>query len=106
MFAASADKTAQLTDWVCLGTLYAGGEVDLHVTLAVPAELDNAYQSQIGYLDWEFRVEEFPVEDTDPQPPHTGDNAPVGIWILGLVLSATMIGILLYLRKKQKEEKQ
>ena len=57
MFYAAANKKAQLSDWVCLGTLYSGGEVNLDVLLDVPVELDNEYQNKIGYLDWEFMIE-------------------------------------------------
>ena len=48
MFDAAASETAQLTDWVYLGILYSGGEVNLDVSLTVPVELDNQFQNQIG----------------------------------------------------------
>ena len=56
MFDAAANETAQLTDWVYLGTLYSGGEVNLDVILDVPVELDNEFQNKICYLDWEFMI--------------------------------------------------
>lgn len=105
MFDAAASETAQLTDWVCLGTLYSGGKVDLDVLLDVPVELDNAYQKQVGYLDWEFKVEEYPAEDTDPEPPKTGDDSPIE-WILAVAVgSAATVIVLLIWRKKDKEKK-
>ena len=103
MFDAAASETAQLTDWVYLGLLYSGGEVNLDVTLDVPVELDNAFQNKIGFLDWEFRIEEFPTEPDDPQPPQTGDTTPVGLWIGGLVVSAAIIIILLLAKKKEEK---
>lgn len=101
MFDAAASETAQLTDWVYLGMLYSGGEVNLDVTLNVPVELDNAFQNKIGYLDWEFRIEEFPSESGDPQPPQTGDTTPVGLWSGGLAVSAAIIIVLLLAKKKE-----
>ena len=103
MFDAAANETAQLTDWVCLGTLYSGGEVNLDVTLNVPVELPNEFQNKIGYLDWEFMIEEFPVEPDDPQAPQTGDNSNIGLWIAIMLCSLFMIIILLFWRKKDKE---
>ena len=106
MFDAAASVTAQLTDWVCLGTLYSGGEVNLNVILDVPVELDNKYQQQIGYLDWEFKIEEYEVEPTDPEPPKTGDAFPLGLW-LGLMLSSLFaLLILLLVQKRKKKEEQ
>ena len=102
MFDAAANETAQLTDWVCLGTLYSGGEVDLDVTLTVPVELDNEFQNKIGYLDWEFKVEEFPVEPDDPKPPQTGDDSNMKVWIVAVCSSMFMVMILLVWRKKEK----
>ncbi len=99
MFDAAADETAQLTDWVCLGTLYSGGEVTLEVTLEVPAELDNAFQNQVGYLDWEFKVEEFPVEESDPDAPQTGDTSAVGSYMAWMA-GALLVLFLLHRRKK------
>lgn len=106
MFDAAADEKAQLTDWVCLGTLYSGGEVNLDVTLDVPVELDNEFQNKIGYLDWEFMIEEFPVEADDPQAPQTGDNSNIGLWIAIMLCSLFMIIILLFWRKKDKENEK
>ena len=106
MFDAAANETAQLTDWVCLGTLYSGGEVNLDVTLNVPVELPNEFQNKIGYLDWEFMIEEFPVEPDDPQAPQTGDNSNIGLWIEIMLCSLFMIIILLFWRKKDKENEK
>lgn len=104
MFDAAADETAQLTDWVCLGTLYSGGEVNLDVTLSVPGELDNMFQNKIGYLDWEFMIEEFPIEPDDPKPPQTGDNSNLGLWFTLMLCSGAMLLILLVWRKKDEKE--
>ena len=106
MFDAAANETAQLTDWVCLGTLYSGGEVNLDVTLNVPTSLDNEFQSKIGYLDWEFMIEEFPVEEGDPKPPQTGDNSNMGLWFTIMICSLIMMIILLVWRKKDKEDEE
>ena len=105
MFDAAADKTAQLTDWVCLGTLFSGGEVNLDVTLTVPVELDNRFQDRIGYLDWEFKVEEFPIEPDDPIPP-TSDNTGMGTWIAIMVGSVAVIVVLLILRRRKKDDNE
>ena len=104
LFAAAASETAQLSDWVCLGTLYSGGTVDLNVTLAVPVELDNMFSKQVGYLDWEFKVEEFPIEDTDPKPPQTGDDFDILLWGTVMAVSAAAILILLLIGRKKKQE--
>ncbi len=106
MFDAAASETAGLTDWVCLGTLYSGGEVNLDVALNVPVELDNMFQSYIGYLDWEFMIEEFPIEPGDPKPPQTGDDFNFGMWIAIMICSISLIIILLIWRKKDKEQEK
>ena len=106
MFDAAANESAQLTEWYCLGMLYSGGTVNLDVILDVPVELGNEYSSQIGYLDWEFKVEEFEVEPDDPDPPQTGENSKTLIYS-GIAIGCTLIlaGMLVVLYKKRKEEK-
>ena len=97
MFDAAANERAQLTDWVCLGTLYSGGEVNLDVILDVPVEMDNSYAKKVGYLDWEFMIEEFPIEDSDPQ---TGDNANTILWMI-MTIAALLIIIWFVRRRKE-----
>ena len=104
MFDAPADQTAQLTDWVCLGTLYSGGECELIVTLDVPVTLDNQFKNLVGYLDWEFAVEELPVEPDDPEPPKTSDESQILLWAGLMVGSLIMLLILLFGRKKKEKE--
>lgn len=104
MFDAAADEPAQLSGWVYLGTLYSGGVVNLNVILDVPVTLGNEFQNQIGYLDWEFKIEEFPKEPTDPEPPKTGDTSkPVLFGTLTGVFGVLLI-VLFVLKKRPKEE--
>ena len=102
MFDAPADQSAQLTNWVYLGTLYSGGECVLNVTLDVPVTLDNQFKDLVGYLDWEFYVRELPIEETDPDSPPTGDNNPIVLWVCLMVGSLTLLLILFFAKKKKK----
>ena len=106
MFDAAANETAGLTDWVYLGTIYSGGEVNLDVILNVPVELSSEYQDQIGYIDWEFKIEELPVEPDDPKPPKTGDDSNLWIWVTAMFLSGAFLIILIIWRKKNKDKAQ
>lgn len=104
LFDAPADQRAQLSEWTYLGTLYSGGETELKVTLDVPVEMDNRFQNAVGYLDWQFMVEELPVEPSDPQPPKTGDI----ILRYALIMAASGVALLILLlwyRKKKKNDK-
>jgi hypothetical protein len=106
MFDAAADETAQLTQWVCLGTLYSGGEVNLDVTLSVATSLDNTFQNKIGYLDWEFMLEEFPIESDDPKPPPMGDNSSIDLWLTLIICALALLIILIIWRKKNTENEK
>ena len=102
LFDAPASETAQLTDWVYLGTLYSGGKIDLDVTVSVPITLGNDFQDAVGKLTWEFMVEELPVETTDPRP--TGDNSNIYIAMTVMSVSAAALSVVLALKKKKEQE--
>ena len=100
LFAAPADQTAQLTDWVYLGTVYSGGKIDLDVTLDVSIELENRFQDAIGYLDWEFKVEELPVEKNDPKP--LGD-APQYL-LYGVLIGAVVLTVIVLVAVRRRRQ--
>lgn len=102
MFDASANRRAQLKDWTYLGTLYSGGETELSVVLEVPVTLDTKYQDAVGYLDWQFMVEELPIEITDPK---TGDVIFYYVAIMA-ASAAVLMGILVFWKKKKKKAEQ
>ena len=104
LFDAPADQTAQLTEWVYLGTFYSGAEIDLNITLDVPITLGNEYQDAIGYLDWQFKVEELPIEPDDPQPPETGDTSPMVLYAALAAASGLMLIVVAVLLWRRKAE--
>lgn len=105
MFDAVASESAQLTDWVLLGTLYSGGEVNLDVILDVPTSLDNRYSSQIGYLHWEFKIEELPIEEDDPDAPQTGDSIGRIVWFILLIVTFILFFIIFFKRRKKTKKR-
>lgn len=101
LFSAPANETADLTDWVCLGTYASGAEVELSLTLDVPVEMDNTFQNAVGSLSWEFKVEEVPTEGQ----PDTGDNFGMLLYVgIGFIVIAAIL-IVFFVFKKKKEQK-
>ena len=106
LYEAPANEEAQLKDWVYLGTVFSGGTVNLDVTLEVPVEMGNEFKDAAGYVDWSFKVEELPVESTDPKPPQTGDNTQIIKYVVIMAASAVVItvaAISVFKKKKVSE---
>lgn len=103
LFAAPADQTDGLNDWVCLGTFYSGADVDLNVQLDVPITMGDEFQNAIGKIDWQFKVEELPIESTDPTPPQTGEDFNVWLYVAICSVSVVlMFGLFFAVRRKKR----
>ena len=100
MFDPAKDGKPISTDWVYLGTLYSGGEVNIDVTLNVPIEMENTFADKIGYFDWEFKIDEFPVEEDDPDVPQTGDKNNYVFPVLLIIISIVVI-LIIFGRKRK-----
>lgn len=102
LFSAPANETADLTDWVCLGTYASGAKTDLTLTLDVPITLDTSFEDAVGVLGWEFKVEEIPVEGQ----PDTNDDLGIlsYLWIGFAAAAVILTGVLLFLYRKRKQE--
>ena len=121
-----ADMTGGLTDWVLLGSFQAGEEVTLDLTLSVPITMGNEFAHAVGYIDWEFMVEEIPAPTPTPTPepsdppaptptaspapvgpqetPKTGDDSPVLLYGALVLLCVAALIVLLSQRKKSKAD--
>lgn len=102
LFSAPANETADLTDWVCLGTYASGAKTDLTLTLDVPITLDTSFEDAVGLLGWEFKVEEIPLEEQ----PDTNDDLGIlsYLWIGFAAAAVILTGVLLFLYRKRKQE--
>ena len=98
IFEAAPSETAQLTEYVLLGTFRYQGTTNLNVQLTIPKEMGNQYMGAIGTVPWTFMAEELPDEAT----PHTGDWYNMSTWLLAAAVLLAVIVILLAVQKKRK----
>ena len=70
------------------------------MSVNVPLSLDNRFQNAIGYLDWEFKVEELPISPEDPKAPQTGDENNLLLWSSLLILGVGAVATAGVLKKK------
>lgn len=102
LFDATAEKTDGLSDWVLLGSLRKGGEIDLEVTIEVPAEMGNEFRDLAGALEWAVKIEEIP--DPTPVVPDTGDNTGAMMYAAMFGVAAMALIVIIILKKRKTEE--
>lgn len=98
---APANQSAQLSDFVYLGTIYSSGEITLNLELDVPITMDNEFQDAIGSLNWIFKIEELPIEPSDP--PKTGDSS--NLYFMYALFAASSLVLILFIIKKRQSNR-
>lgn len=102
MFDTANQQLDENSEWLLLGTLYSGGEVNLDLFLDFPITLGNEYQDADFYL--EFKVQEFPTEPDDPQPPQTGDTAMTVIFSCTAAVAIVLVLIPIVARRRRRAD--
>lgn len=74
LFDEAPDKPGTLTEWTELGTFFSGAQVEMDLTVQVPATLGNEYQNAVGHVGWQFKVEEYTLEEWEENHPTEGDT--------------------------------
>lgn len=100
MFEQATIGSDENSEWIMLGTLYSGGEVNLDLTLEFPITLGNEYQDADFYLD--FMIQEFPKEPDDPESPKTGDANRVVLF--SCISAVALVLILLTVVSRRRRE--
>lgn len=98
IFEAAPSETAQLTEYVLLGSFKNEGETTLTVDLTIPIEMGNEYMGAVGTVPWTFMVEEIEDELT----PHTGDWYQMGVWLAAAAVLLAVIIVLIAVQRKRK----
>ena len=101
LFDAPANQTAQLTDWVSMGSFKSGAEADLQVTLNVPVTMGNDFKEKIGALQWQFKVIETPVPANAVQ---TGDDSDMIVPLSLMGIAALALFLALFAKRRKKEQ--
>lgn len=98
IFEAAPSETAQLTEYVLLGTFKYEGTTDLLVQLTIPVEMGNEHMGAIGTVPWTFMAEELPDDAT----PHTGDWFSMSTWLAVAAVLLAVIIVLIAVQRKRK----
>ena len=104
LYEAPVNETAQLKDWVYLGTMYSGAKMTLDLILEVPLTMGDEFQHQVGYVDWEFKAEEVPVDPNDPNNPQMGDSSDILLYGLLMAVSFALLIVLVAARRKKNQD--